>query len=206
MRTNTCSRSYSTTEIVRTLPPQCTRSHRFMLRHQRPQWSIRPVVPNHAHQTQEYLSSWCYERVTYTLVGGLSLTRLSLDLDVLHPVQDLSSCPLMRYRPSNSVRLVQFQSGSQSAKPVKRLHTYHIPSYLLEPNPLASGRGEENSPYREPPAQRISTGLSIPPSDRAARKPPSAGKGPPKPRRVRTQKLPSEETEWDEYESDSDAP
>ena len=60
-------------------------------------------------------------------------------------------------------------------------------------------------PLRRGGGQRISTGLSIPPSGRAARKPPSAGKGPPKPRRVRTQKLPSEETEWDEYESDSDA-
>ena len=111
-----------------------------------------PVLPNHAHQTQEYPSSWCYERVTYTLVGGLPLTRLSLDLDVLQPVQDLSSCPLMHYRPSNSVRLVQVRSRFRSAKPVKRLHTFDVPSYLLEPSPLASGWGEENSPYREPPA------------------------------------------------------
>ena len=43
MRTTTCTRRCSTIEskLVRTLPPQCTRSPRFMLRHQRPQWSIR---------------------------------------------------------------------------------------------------------------------------------------------------------------------
>ena len=48
MRTTTCSKSCSTTEIVRTLPPQCTRSHRFMLRHQRRQWSIRLA---HCHRS-----------------------------------------------------------------------------------------------------------------------------------------------------------
>lgn len=43
MRTTTYTRSCSTTEsrVVQTLPPQCTRSHRFMLHHQRPQWLIR---------------------------------------------------------------------------------------------------------------------------------------------------------------------
>ena len=60
-------------------------------------------------------------------------------------------------------------------------------------------------PLRRGGGQRISTGLSIPPSGRAARNPTSAHKAPPKPRRVRTKKLPSEETESEEYESDSDA-
>ena len=61
-------------------------------------------------------------------------------------------------------------------------------------------------PLRRGGGQRISTGLSIPPSGRAAKNTTSAGKGPPKPRRVRTKKLPSEETETEEYESDdSDA-
>ena len=60
-------------------------------------------------------------------------------------------------------------------------------------------------PLRRGGGQRISTGLSIPPSGRAAKKPTCARKDPPKPRRARTQKFPSEETESDEYESDSDA-
>ena len=60
-------------------------------------------------------------------------------------------------------------------------------------------------PLRRGGGQRISTGLSIPPSGRAANNPTSARKGPPKPRRVRTKKLPSEETDSEEYESDSDA-
>ena len=43
MRTTICSRRCSTSEskLVQTLPPHCTRSHRSMLRHQRPQWLIR---------------------------------------------------------------------------------------------------------------------------------------------------------------------
>ena len=60
-------------------------------------------------------------------------------------------------------------------------------------------------PLRRGGGQRISTGLSIPPSGRAAKNPTSAPKGPPKPRRVRTKKLPSEETDSEEYESGSDA-
>ena len=60
-------------------------------------------------------------------------------------------------------------------------------------------------PLRRGGGQRISTGLSIPPSGRAAKKPTCARKDPPKPRRARTQKFHSEETESDEYETDSDA-
>ena len=60
-------------------------------------------------------------------------------------------------------------------------------------------------PLRRGGGQRISTGLSIPSSRRPAKNPTSAGKAPPKPRRVRTKKLPIEETETEEYESDSDA-
>ena len=60
-------------------------------------------------------------------------------------------------------------------------------------------------PLRRGGGQRISTGLSIPPSGRAAKNPTSANKAPPKPRRVRTKKLPSEDTESEEFESESDA-
>ena len=61
-------------------------------------------------------------------------------------------------------------------------------------------------PLRRGGGQRISTGLSIPSARRPAKNPTSTGKVPPKPRRVRTKKLPSEETETEEYdESDSDA-
>ena len=60
-------------------------------------------------------------------------------------------------------------------------------------------------PLRRGGGQRISTGLSIPPSGRAANNPNSARKGQPKPRRVRTKKLPNQETDLEEYESDSDA-
>ena len=43
MKITTCSRRCSTSEskLAQTLLPQCTHSHRFMLRHQRPQWLIR---------------------------------------------------------------------------------------------------------------------------------------------------------------------
>ncbi len=60
-------------------------------------------------------------------------------------------------------------------------------------------------PLRRGGGQKISTGPSIPPSGRAANNSTSARKGVPKPRRARTKKIPSEEIDSEDYESNSDA-
>ena len=61
-------------------------------------------------------------------------------------------------------------------------------------------------PLRRGGGQRISTGPSIPSSGRAANnRTTSARKGVPKPRRIRTKRLPSQDTDSEDYESDSDA-
>ena len=60
-------------------------------------------------------------------------------------------------------------------------------------------------PLRRGGGQRISTGLSIPPTGRAANYPVSAPKDSPKPRQVRRKKLASEDTDSDGCGSDSDA-
>ena len=59
-------------------------------------------------------------------------------------------------------------------------------------------------PLRRGGGQRISTGLSVPPTGRAANYPVYAPKDSPKPRQVRRKKLASEGTDSDGYGSDSE--